>query len=61
MSKDRPGAAKLRVDRRRQKLAASGLKEVSSVIIPAHKEIELRTLAKSWTEAHLLMLKQPKT
>ena len=53
MAKDSPGAAKLRVARRRARLEEQGLREVSSVIVPAHRENELRALGKRWTEEHL--------
>lgn len=40
--------------KRRARLAEQGLKEASSVIVPIHREADLRALAKQWTEDHLL-------
>lgn len=42
-----------RVAKRRARFLAQGLKEASSVIVPAHREAELRAIARQWTEEHL--------
>lgn len=45
--------------KRRARLAEQGLKEASSVIVPIHREAELRALAKRWTEDHLRARETP--
>jgi hypothetical protein len=51
--KKHPVSAHQRVLKRREKLALQGLKEASSVIVPIHREAELRELAKSWVLSHV--------
>ena len=54
--KDDPVAASHRVHRRRDRLTEQGLKEASSVIVPIHREGDLRAIAKQWTDEHLKAL-----
>lgn len=49
---------KERVARRRARFLAQGLKEASSVIVPAHREAELREIARRWTEDHIKSLEK---